>query len=100
MRHAFTLPLVGLAVASAIPDVSSTLQNILKNTDGTNKYRYPTDFTRGILPVSSYRWMMMVTVEVDFRSRNLSTATTTTGETFPSTQDYPMVPFLLRQMSG
>lgn len=53
MRPALALPLVGLAVASAIPDVSSTLQNILKNTDGTNKYRYPTDFTRGIIPVGS-----------------------------------------------
>ncbi|KAF2734619.1 hypothetical protein EJ04DRAFT_512328 [Polyplosphaeria fusca] len=37
-------------VAATIPDVSSTLQNILKNTDGSNKYSYPTDFTRGIIP--------------------------------------------------
>jgi hypothetical protein len=32
---------------------NGALQNILKNTDKTDKYRYPTDFTRGIEPVSS-----------------------------------------------
>lgn len=32
------------------PDVSSTLQNILGNTDGSKAYTYPTDLTRGILP--------------------------------------------------
>ncbi|KAF1994863.1 hypothetical protein P154DRAFT_475301 [Amniculicola lignicola CBS 123094] len=41
--------LVGV-FAAAIPDVSSTLQNILKNTDRSDKYTYPTDLTRGILP--------------------------------------------------
>lgn len=30
---------------------NGALQNILKNTDKTDKYRYPTDFTRGIEPV-------------------------------------------------
>ncbi|KAJ4346834.1 uncharacterized protein N0V89_010766 [Didymosphaeria variabile] len=50
MRFAFAIPFAGLALASSIPDVSSTLQNILKNTEQTNKYKYPTDFTRGILP--------------------------------------------------
>ncbi|KAF2021401.1 hypothetical protein BU24DRAFT_417064 [Aaosphaeria arxii CBS 175.79] len=42
--------LVAGVLATAIPDVSSTLQNILKNTDNSNKYRYPTDLTRGIIP--------------------------------------------------
>jgi hypothetical protein len=46
MRFALTVPFAGLALAS-----SSTLQNILKNTEHTNRYSYPTDFTRGILPV-------------------------------------------------
>lgn len=32
--------------------VNGALQNILKNTDKTDKYKYPTDFTRGIEPVS------------------------------------------------
>lgn len=45
------LPILGIAFSSSLPDVSSTLQNILKNTDGSNKYTYPTDFTRGIIPV-------------------------------------------------
>ncbi|KIW07089.1 uncharacterized protein PV09_01973 [Verruconis gallopava] len=31
-------------------DVSSTMQNILANTDGSNLYTYPTDLTRGIVP--------------------------------------------------
>ncbi|KAF2113550.1 hypothetical protein BDV96DRAFT_495834 [Lophiotrema nucula] len=44
------LALLAGALASKVPDVSSTLQNILKNTDGSNKYTYPTDFTRGIIP--------------------------------------------------
>ncbi|ORX92986.1 PLC-like phosphodiesterase, partial [Clohesyomyces aquaticus] len=37
-------------IASTIPEVSNTLQNILKNTDKSNKYTYPTDLTRGIIP--------------------------------------------------
>ncbi|KKY22208.1 putative alkaline phosphatase [Diplodia seriata] len=36
--------------AAAIPDVSSTLQNILQNTHGSDLYTYPTDLTRGIIP--------------------------------------------------
>lgn len=43
-----------LAYAPAAPGTldNGALQNILKNTDKTDKYRYPTDFTRGIEPVS------------------------------------------------
>lgn len=37
--------------AVSIPRVSDALQNILKNTDGNQAYRYPTDFTREIVPV-------------------------------------------------
>lgn len=33
-------------------DISSSLQNILDNTHGSNLYTYPTDLTRGIIPVS------------------------------------------------
>ncbi|KAK8239003.1 PLC-like phosphodiesterase [Phyllosticta capitalensis] len=33
-----------------IPDVSDRLQTILQDPDRSNKYRYPTDLTRGILP--------------------------------------------------
>ncbi|KAF2179835.1 hypothetical protein K469DRAFT_673641 [Zopfia rhizophila CBS 207.26] len=42
--------LLSKSIASTIPDVSNTLQNILKNTDKSNKYTYPTDLTRGIIP--------------------------------------------------
>lgn len=32
--------------------ISQSLQNVLKNTHGSEAYHYPTDFTRGIMPVS------------------------------------------------
>lgn len=38
-------------VIGAIP---SSLQSILANTHGSKDYRYPTDLTRDILPVSLY----------------------------------------------
>lgn len=44
--------LVTAYLAYAPSDASGALQNILKNTDRTDKYRYPTDFTRDIEPVS------------------------------------------------
>ena len=33
-------------------DISTTLQNILANTQNSDGYTYPTDLTRGIVPVS------------------------------------------------
>lgn len=42
-------------------EASGALQNILKNTDKTDKYRYPTDFTRDIEPVSIPRIHLMNT---------------------------------------
>ena len=50
-----SLALIALATGSsalALPEVSDALQNILKNTDKSDKYKYPTDFTREIVPVS------------------------------------------------
>ncbi|KAF9641299.1 putative alkaline phosphatase protein [Lasiodiplodia theobromae] len=44
------LAAAGVVDAAAIPDVSSTLQNILQNTHGSDLYTYPTDLTRGIIP--------------------------------------------------
>lgn len=44
------LAAAGAVDAAAIPDVSSTLQNILQNTHGSDLYTYPTDLTRGIIP--------------------------------------------------
>ena len=43
------------SLASAAPtpeglDISSSLQNILDNTHGSDQYTYPTDLTRGIVP--------------------------------------------------
>ncbi|KAF2269308.1 hypothetical protein CC78DRAFT_277062 [Lojkania enalia] len=43
--------LIAGTLASTIPDVSGTLQNILKNTDKSDLYKYPTDLTRGIVPI-------------------------------------------------
>jgi hypothetical protein len=58
MMRSFALALPALvtafvAYAPADGTGASALQNILKNTDKTDKYRYPTDFTRDIEPVSS-----------------------------------------------
>ena len=39
------------ALASYTSDINRPLQNILKNTDKSDRYQYPTDFTRGIIPV-------------------------------------------------
>lgn len=36
----------------AIGAITSSLQSILKNTHGSADYRYPTDLTRDLLPVS------------------------------------------------
>ncbi|KAF2703456.1 hypothetical protein K504DRAFT_463517 [Pleomassaria siparia CBS 279.74] len=53
----FTIPDASLAYAGAgagagagAAGVGGALQNILKNTDGSDKYSYPTDLTRGIIP--------------------------------------------------
>ncbi|KAF2125357.1 hypothetical protein P153DRAFT_370029 [Dothidotthia symphoricarpi CBS 119687] len=48
---ALTLPAVLAGViASYLPTSSGALQNILGNTDRSEKYHYPTDFTRDLLP--------------------------------------------------
>jgi hypothetical protein len=48
---AFPSLVAGLIAPYAAGERSDALQNILKNSDNTNKYKYPTDFTRGIIPV-------------------------------------------------
>jgi hypothetical protein len=42
-------PLPASAAAQGL-DISTTLQNILANTDNNDAYTYPTDITRGIIP--------------------------------------------------
>lgn len=62
MLSAFSLLLAFKAVSpSALAEplhgfgyVPTTLQNILSNTHGSNLYSYPTDLTRGIVPVSLF----------------------------------------------
>lgn len=51
------LAAAGAVDAAAIPDVSSTLQNILQNTHGSDLYTYPTDLTRGIIPVRHHVYL-------------------------------------------
>ena len=56
MHRSLHLPALLLAshvVAAPVQNhnLPSTLQNILANTDGSNLYTYPTDLTRGIVPV-------------------------------------------------
>ncbi|KAJ4377388.1 hypothetical protein N0V83_000213 [Neocucurbitaria cava] len=50
MRPLAFIALATAPSAFALPDVSDALQNILKNTDKSDKYTYPTDFTREIVP--------------------------------------------------
>jgi hypothetical protein len=47
------LLLAARALAAPINNVPSALQNILANTDRSSLYTYPTDLTRGIIPVGS-----------------------------------------------
>jgi hypothetical protein len=53
MRYDMLLALHSLlagALASYASDPGA-LQNILRNTDKSDRYQYPTDFTRDIIPV-------------------------------------------------
>lgn len=51
------LLVTAFAVIFSLPDISfglpTGLQNVLDNTHRSQEYGYPTDFTRGIVPVSS-----------------------------------------------
>ncbi|KAF2023685.1 hypothetical protein EK21DRAFT_80296 [Setomelanomma holmii] len=47
--RSLVLPLSAF-LTGTIATYSDALQNILKNTDKSDRYRYPTDFTRGIVP--------------------------------------------------
>ena len=44
---------VAAPTAASPPDVSASLQNILANTHQSDAYQYPTDLTRGIVPVGA-----------------------------------------------
>lgn len=51
--RSFALPLTALFTGlftGSLASYSDALQNILKNTDKSDKYHYPTDFTREIVP--------------------------------------------------
>jgi hypothetical protein len=55
MRSSFALisaVTATLSSAASIPQTQTPLRNILDNTDKSEKYTYPTDFTREIVPVS------------------------------------------------
>jgi hypothetical protein len=56
MRSSFALTAVVVTLGSAASIPQTPLRNILDNTDKNEKYTYPTDFTREILPVS--RWLV------------------------------------------
>jgi hypothetical protein len=47
--RSFALPLSALFTGT-FATYSDALQNILKNTDNSDRYHYPTDFTREIVP--------------------------------------------------
>ncbi|KAL5116618.1 hypothetical protein ACEQ8H_005496 [Pleosporales sp. CAS-2024a] len=48
--RSYALPLSALCVSGTLAASSGALQNILLNTDKSDKYHYPTDFTREIIP--------------------------------------------------
>ncbi len=50
--HVGAAPLPASATAQGV-DISTSLQNILSNSHGSDGYTYPTDLTRGITPVST-----------------------------------------------
>ncbi|PGH27206.1 hypothetical protein AJ80_01163 [Polytolypa hystricis UAMH7299] len=51
----YALPLtLGLSTPLYAAPISAPLQNILKNTDRSPLYRYPTDLTRGIIPIPAH----------------------------------------------
>jgi hypothetical protein len=55
MRSSFAIVsavVATLSSAASIPQTQTPLRNILDNTDKSEKYTYPTDFTREIVPVS------------------------------------------------
>lgn len=68
---------------------NGALQNILKNTDKTDKYRYPTDFTRGIEPVRlSLRQDFFWGLRKSTRGKRRSGLTLYTQKPFHSHNDY------------
>jgi hypothetical protein len=48
----FTASAVLLALPEMVLGLPTGLQNVLQNTHRSKEYEYPTDFTRGIVPVS------------------------------------------------
>jgi hypothetical protein len=95
---AFPTLVAGFITPYAAGEPSDALQNILKNSDNTNKYKYPTDFTRGIIPVR--RSITDATLLRAHTTRNRSTATTTTGAMCRFTRDCRMVLSRPRLMFG
>ena len=68
----------GFITPYAAGERSDALQNILKNSDNTSKYKYPTDFTRGIIPVC-HAIMDATLLRRAHATRNRFTAITITG---------------------
>lgn len=49
-----------LVLPGTAAGMSSELQSVLKNTHRGDEYKYPTDFTRGIMPVSDNELSMVI----------------------------------------
>jgi hypothetical protein len=58
-----------LAVPTEALEGTSELQSILKNTHRSSEYKYPTDFTRGILPVEFPLTENVLVVEPPVKNR-------------------------------
>lgn len=53
-----SLLIAGGLLASSAAAVAPEFQNILQNTHRSNEYGYPTDLTRGIMPVSTTNYFL------------------------------------------
>lgn len=53
-----SLLIAGGLLASSAAAVAPKFQNILQNTHRSNEYGYPTDLTRGIMPVSAANYTL------------------------------------------
>lgn len=57
------------AFVSAAAGISPEFQNVLQNTHKSNEYGYPTDFTRGIMPVSPVFLFVFILWEAELTNR-------------------------------
>lgn len=84
LGFSFAAPVPVLSLSQGL-DISFQLQNILDNTDKNPGYRYPTDFTRGIVPVRAGLAPTLARATYEPLGRKQYIRTMITGIPFPFT---------------